>query len=602
MTFNSEPYVNGVLGQALGGKHPRWEVVAEASGVFEEKALRPDVLVRLPGAQAVVIETEFDPGPGVERDALARLGATLAVSGRKIDQVVAVLLPRELRQGQTGILGRVERCRLRYAVLRETVAGAVRWPIGGWLEGGVDDLATLVGHAGVSERVVSQGADILENTVRQAAGRLREHANEAGGPGATPSRIAERLRQVEGEQTSRMAMAILANAVAFQASISHLPGVPSLADARGGMGHVLQGEVLKHWRKILDEINYWPIFSIASDILRLLPVKEAGTILDLLHAATEELSHIGALGFQGISGQMFQRLIADRKFLATFYTLPTSASLLATLGVNRLPIDWSDPDAIRGLRIADLACGTGTLLSVAYHCVRTRHVLAGGDDAEIHPVMMERSLIGADIMPAATHLTASMLSSAHPGLRFSRTKIMTCPYGEQPVRTQRRIALGALDLIEKESVASVLGVRPAQWSQSDLFGSGREELHGEGERSLDDGTTVPLPHGSGDLLIMNPPFTRPTNHEVSEVPVPSFAGFATAKQEQKAMSKRLKEITKALSDPASHGNAGLASNFMDLAHLKIREGGVVALVLPSSFVQGASWSKARSLCEGLTER
>ena len=39
-----------------------------------------------------------------------------------------------------------------------------------------------------------------------------------------------------------------------------------------------------------------------------------------------------------------------------------------------------------------------------------------------------------------------------------------------------------------------------------------------------------IPDGSLDLCIMNPPFTRPTNHETAEaagVPVPSFAGFGT---------------------------------------------------------------------------
>ena len=46
---------------------------------------------------------------------------------------------------------------------------------------------------------------------------------------------------------------------------------------------------------------------------------------------------------------------------------------------------------------------------------------------------------------------------------------------------------------------------------------------------------------------------------------------------------------------AGHGNAGLASNFIDIAHAKVRNGGVLALVLPASFLQGEAWSHARSL-------
>ena len=66
---------------------------------------------------------------------------------------------------------------------------------------------------------------------------------------------------------------------------------------------------------------------------------------------------------------MFQRLIADRKFLATFYTLPSSAALLAELAAARLDIDWSDCEAVIALRIGDFACGTGALLNAAYEAV-----------------------------------------------------------------------------------------------------------------------------------------------------------------------------------------------------------------------------------------
>ena len=42
-----------------------------------------------------------------------------------------------------------------------------------------------------------------------------------------------------------------------------------------------------------------------------------------------------------------------------------------------------------------------------------------------------------------------------------------------------------------------------------------------------------------------------------------------------------------------HGNAGLASNFMDLGHRKLKDGGVLAFVLPFSLTQGHGWKKAR---------
>ena len=108
-------------------------------------------------------------------------------------------------------------------------------------------------------------------------------------------------------------------------------------------------------------------------------------------------------------------------------------------------------------------------------------------------------------------------------------------------------------------------------------------------------STIDIPHEYMNVVIMNPPFTRPTNHEATTVPVPSFAGFDTGHSEQKAMSERLRVMRRSVAEPAGNGNAGLASNFLDLAHVKLKPGGVLALVLPAAFAQGESWSDARTL-------
>jgi len=68
------------------------------------------------------------------------------------------------------------------------------------------------------------------------------------------------------------------------------------------------------------------------------------------------------------------------------------------------------------LRLADFACGTGTLLSTAYQRIGQLHELAGGDIEALHPQMMATALVGCDMEPAAAHLTASMLAGAHPQL------------------------------------------------------------------------------------------------------------------------------------------------------------------------------------------
>ena len=114
--------------------------------------------------------------------------------------------------------------------------------------------------------------------------------------------------------------------------------------------------------------------------------------------------------------------------------------------------------------------------------------------------------------------------------------------------------------------------------------------------------TFLLEHESMDLVIMNPPFTRPTNHEATTVPVPSFAGLGNDAEEQAAMSRLLKDIRRDIKEPAGHGNAGLASNFLDLAHAKVKPGGVLALVMPLSLLQGGAWGASRALLRTQYER
>ena len=115
--------------------------------------------------------------------------------------------------------------------------------------------------------------------------------------------------------------------------------------------------------------------------------------------------------------------------------------------------------------------------------------------------MMEEVLVGTDIMPAATHLTTSILSSAHPKTTFQDTKIATMEYGEtfetdDKGRVNRHIRIGALDLIDKEDVFDFM--RADQEHQSGISSRIRKP--------------VKAPNESFDLVIMNPPFTKSTNH------------------------------------------------------------------------------------------
>ena len=582
MPRTGEPTFNGYFAEVLRGKHPQWRdhLGVEQTGVFPDRPrLRPDILVQAPDAQPVVVETEYAPAATVEGDARARLGKQPLASAEPIEQAIAVRIPDSLRRGQADLAERIAAADFDYCVFSGDPASPERWPETGWLAGGIDHIARCIEHAMVSQRRVDESMSILERGVRLATQAIQD----AGEQGFTDIErdFAHVLNQHAGEQTNRMAMTIIANALTFHATIAGIHDIPSVTQLQANLRGSLQTALLDTWRRILDEINYWPIFKVASDLLAPIRAATARRVLTALADAADRLAHIGVTTRHDLSGRMFQNLIVDRKFLATFYTLPTSATLLAELAVARLDADWTDLAAYPELTIADLSCGTGTLLSAAYHAVLSRYRHASGDDSAIHRQMIERSIVAADIMPAAAHLCASQLSSVHPSVIFDNTRVYTMPYGVGAGEERDRgVAIGSLDLIAAAQTRS-------------LFATGQRQAHGtQGDVEIQD---IELPHESVDLMIMNPPFTRPTNHETAEVPVPSFAGFRTDEDEQRAMSDRLAGIRRELENPAGHGNAGLASNFIDLAHAKTKPDGVAALVLPIAAIQGVSWQAVRDL-------
>ena len=559
---NTEPSANSELARALKSLNPEWTdetVHAERTNLLQSSSNKqPDILIAQPRRQPVVVETEFYPALTVVKDSVSRLGDKLRSNGVEIESVLSVILPERFR---TGNLDSIRDAKFHYATHYLNAKGEkAQWPADDTLSGGIHELADAIEHISLSERKLALGTSSLEDTVRNVAELISEYMSADG-----ISRIAQCLHQEQGNQTNRMAAAICISAFVFHAAIEGHEAVPSIP-VHGKIGKT---SLLDTWNEIL-KINYWPIFSIARDLLTEIPTRAVPPIMNRIVEAVDELAGMGATTFHDLAGRMFQTLIADRKFLATFYTLPESAYLLAELALNSMDTDWSDKDSLENLRIADFACGTGALLSAAQRSVYRRYRRTGGDDAELHQSFMEKVLLGLDIMPSATHLTCSMLASAYPSQSFGSTQIHTMPYGKKRGGT----FIGSLNLLRSEYSQSLFPISETI-TGTEISNTHRVQAHDQ----------------SCDLVIMNPPFTRPTNHEGAhgEIPIPSFAGFSTDREEQIAMSNVLKRTK----GKFSHGNAGLASNFLDLAHRKLKRNGVLAAVLPFTFTKGKSWENAR---------
>ena len=572
MPRQTEPNANNALGDMLRGMMPGCEVRSENTQTFSDHLGRhADVLIVAPGRSPVVVEAEYEPAVEVEKDASERLGLRVRGAPRTVEAAIALRYPRSVEDAYDLRLALVE-THLTYCVLHQDGS---RFPESGWLGGSVSDLADIARLVSVPQKAVEQAADTLEQGIGQSANRLEEMAKLR--PNVTPI-IARLLGMSDVPQTPRMACAIIANAMVFHQRIAGMhEGVKPLRLVCGPNVANPQSEALTAWEDIL-KINYWPIFAIAKDILEQLPGDVATSILRELLETAQEVEATGVDNAHDLTGRIFQRLIADRKYLATFYTLPASAALLARLAVAKMDgVDWADTEAIGRLRIGDFACGTGALLSAVYEQVASHHERAGGDSTLLHPMMMEEVLYGCDVMPSAIHITGSTLSGMRPNVGFNQSRLYTMPYGKQKDST---VKIGSLELLQASTALTLFNTSdPALRT-----GSVGEETAAQ--------INVDIPDANFDLVIMNPPFTRATNHEGAHADItnPAFAAFDATPADQTEMGHRINQLGK---DSCYHGNAGIASAFAALAHKKLRFGGVLALVLPLSAAAGLSWQGFR---------
>ena len=342
MPQQTEPSANNALGELLGKMLPGSVVRSEhTQAIVDHPGLQPDILVTAPGRSPVVLEAEYMPATNAEAEARSRLGLEVVDTGRRIESAVALRYPADLRTSDN-LSESLTDATLSYCVVSEDED---RFPGSGWIEGSVGDLAELVRLVSVPQRAVDQAADALEKGIERAASILNQlHESR---PDVMPA-IAGLLGMADVIQTRRMAGAIIANAMVFHERLGGMHGVKPLSQLCSGSVASPKREILNAWTEIL-KINYWPIFAIAKDIVDQIPAGEAAQLLTGLRTTVEDVAATGANQAHDLTGRIFQRLIADRKYLATFYTLPSSAALLARLAVAKLCLDGRR-DGIRLVR------------------------------------------------------------------------------------------------------------------------------------------------------------------------------------------------------------------------------------------------------------
>ena len=531
----------------------------------------PDVRVNLRTGDSVLLECKWDSSARSLEDQLdERLDAFPDALG-----LIGVLYPERLHH-----LADVE------AALKD--ADDIRW----WLHGSrgekvpvhrvrTGSVAELADHLralpleleGADQVVAATG--VVGYAIERASLQVAGHARLSK---LVTDVIASTDREKDLAAARRIGCLVLFNAIAFQDRLAVANGdVPTVRESlRAGVVGLRDT-----WLRICDEIDYVPVFELAASILDILidaPEESHLLVIDPLVRAMESTR---GLDGHDLSGRLFHTLLTDAKFTGAYYTSVPAATLLARLVFHDWPshVDWSDYEFPASLNVADLACGTGTLLMAVADEAGRRHEAAGGENAsELHKAMVEQALYGYDVQLSAVHFAATSLAMLNPDIEFDRMNLYVMPLGVEG----SSVWLGSLDFLGQDEVAVQFALSSEDGAAADMSA---RRVSGRGSRSVVEGETARLPEL--DLAIMNPPFTRSVGGNLLFGSLPA----AERRRLQSELSNRLK------SRQAS-ATAGLGAAFVAAASPKLRPGeGRLALVLPATVCTGPSWEQTRSLIE-----
>ena len=602
---NSENTITSAFVNVLRHMRDAWSINEQITRPFLNATQKPDVIVTERGRNPVVIEVKIDgdtPNFSGEIQAEAHFGMLLdpgvfsGLTYNIIENVLRVRMPARFRtMPQDKIDSEMRRAEdIAYILLNkpesenepapnpvlfiaetepDNETALESFPQSGWLNGSVADIATAIRVRATPISQIDAAADLLEKRIETAAQQLETAIQDRPSIGAEIEAI---LFQKAGEQTSRMAMLIVTNAFVFQSVLAGKPEMERVMSLKRMLSdnakRLRYAQVIAGWNIIL-KVNYRPIFHVAKRIVEAIATDDAlvDMILATLCDTAKELVDQRLTQVHELAGTVFQRLIVDRKYVKANYTRLESVALLSALVLPKTQENVSE------LKVADFACGTGSLLNGAYQRILELHEHAGGKGNLIHTRMIEKNLVGCDVMPNASHLTASLLTSIYPDLKIGNTRIHTMPYGSQE---DRSYALGALDLYDIPETLPL-----------PMMGTAAQQIGGEDDTTVM--TQREFRYGEFDIVVLNPPFTRPDSDPNSSVPKAVFKGSDRDKEEAQKMRRARRQKDWRVGD----GNAGLASDFVDLADKMLKANGKskMGFILPTTCLATSDWRKVRNM-------
>ena len=262
--------------------------------------------------------------------------------------------------------------------------------------------------------------NLLMEPVRRAAAHLSQEELEG------------RLRAVLGMEhlqdtdvhadACTVSVLLLMNAALLHARLEDAQGQAADLARVGRLHEVATGaepvKVLSEaWTAVL-RYDYEPVFRPALDVLEALAAADAQGGVNQAVRAVAAWAHENAEVYVSMgmeyAGELFSRVLGNQASDGAYFTRQPAARLLAELALDATgETAWAARGTWRRLKMADLACGSGTLLNAYLEAVKDRIRRSGGDErsaAEFHKYAVERLVTGLDINPVSLQMAAGRMT------------------------------------------------------------------------------------------------------------------------------------------------------------------------------------------------
>ena len=498
-----------------------------------------------------------------------------------------------------------------------------RW-VTGWIETRVADLVSILNEA--VQFIASEG------DVKYVIGEIERNINdfvESVKSVDSTKQIAKNLYDVfyklyglsVGDYDkideliyAKAALAIFLSTTFYQ-SVHAQIGLSSISSLCRQYGYRLG--LRRAFEEIL-KVDYERVYELAIQVIEILP-EDISSALKRIVELAEVCASKRTLLKKDFSGKIYHKIVGDwaiRKSFATYFTTIPAAYLLAYLAVfTRTGVFREFKESIK---VGDLACGSGTLLTATYSALKDLYVYSKFgegriDFREFHKLMLEENIWGIDALSYAVQIASTNLALQDPTTQVRWMRTLTVPLGE----ADEKVVLGSLEFIKTRVVPDIV-----------MYLTGKVKLMREAKVTSITGGEVPKELPEFDFIIMNPPFTRATGRGGRErgglfgfIVDESVRGDVvreyerlrdSVQRELKALTLReerlvtlpgIKELYNQyailskldVEELYNVGQAGEGLLFLYLAFKRVKEGGKIAFVLPKSLLTGVSWFLARNL-------